>query len=99
VAASLGIAKARRALPENVRALGWVSAGRRGRWIAGGYGASAVCRPLLAAAPAWGYVLAASLVAGVLWEHVTPEAVFVLGACAAGLALLLVLVFRGLRLV
>lgn len=109
------IARARRALPENVRALGWVSfandfaselaypvvplflivtlgtpvavlgliegiaegvavglrglagwlsdrAGERRRpWIYGGYGLSAAARPLLAAAPAWGYVLAARL--------------------------------------
>jgi MFS family permease len=44
-------------------------------------------------------LLLASVVAGVLWERVAPEAVFLLGACTAGLAFLLVLVLRGLRLV
>jgi MFS family permease len=44
-------------------------------------------------------LLVASVVAGVLWEHVAPEAVFVVGACTAGVALLLLLVLRGLRLV
>jgi MFS family permease len=110
------VAGARRALPENVRALGWVSfandlasellypivplfltvtlgapvsvigliegiaegvavglrgaAGRlsdrfgrrRMPWVVAGYSATAVSRPLLAAAPAWGWVLGARLV-------------------------------------
>lgn len=110
------VASARRGLPANVRALGWVSFandlaselvypilplfltvtlgapvtvlgviegiaegiavglrgaagrlsdrhGRRRRpWIAGGYAATALARPLVAAAPAWGYVLAGRLV-------------------------------------
>ena len=110
------VAKARRALPENVRALGWVSfandlasellypivplfltitlgapvavlgviegvaegvavgfrgaagwlsdraGGRRRPWINAGYAATAASRPLLAAAPAWGWVLGARLV-------------------------------------
>lgn len=110
------VRSARRRLPENVRALGWVSfandlasellypivplfltvtlgapvavlgliegitegvavglrgvsgrlsdlmGGRRRPWIAAGYAASALGRPLLAAAPAWGWVLAARLV-------------------------------------
>lgn len=109
------LAEARRALSENVRALGWVSlandaaselaypvvplfltvtlgapvaalgliegiaegvavglrglagwlsdrlGGRRRPWIVAGYGLSAAARPLLAAAPAWGVVLAARL--------------------------------------
>lgn len=41
---------------------GWLSdraGGRRAPWIAAGYGATALARPLLAAAPAWGFVLAA----------------------------------------
>ncbi len=44
---------------------GWLSdrAGeRRKPWIVGGYAATAAARPLLAAAPAWGYVLASRLV-------------------------------------
>lgn len=36
--------------------------GRRRPWIAAGYGASAVGRPIVAAAPAWGFVLAGRLV-------------------------------------
>lgn len=110
------IGGARRALPENVRALGWVSfandlasellypvvplfltvtlgapvavlgviegiaegvsvglrgtagwlsdrlGGRRRPWILAGYAASAASRPVLAAAQAWGWVLAARLV-------------------------------------
>lgn len=43
---------------------GWFSdrAGKRRRpWILGGYGVSAVARPVLAAAPVWGWVLAARL--------------------------------------
>lgn len=35
------------------------SAHRRVRWIFGGYGVSALARPVLAAAPAWGWVLGA----------------------------------------
>lgn len=111
-----GISAARRALPENVRALGWVSfandlaselvypivpifltvtlgapvavlgviegvaegvavgfrgaagwlsdrrGGRRRPWVAAGYAATAASRPILAAAPAWGWVLGARLV-------------------------------------
>ena len=112
-----GVAEARRALPANVRALGWVSfandlasellypivplfltvtlgapvsvlgliegiaegvavglrgaagrlsdrvgGGRRMPWVVAGYSATAVSRPLLAAAPAWGWVLGARLV-------------------------------------
>lgn len=110
------VARSRRALPANVRALGWVSfandlasellypilplfltvtlgapasvlglveglaegaavglraasgrlsdlaGGRRRPWILAGYGATTLSRPLLAAAPAWGWVLAARLV-------------------------------------
>ncbi len=111
------VAAARRALPENVRVLGWVSfandlaselaypivplfltvtlgapvallgiiegvaegvavglrgiagrlsdrlgGGRRKPWIVAGYGLTSVSRPLLAAAPGWGMVLAARLV-------------------------------------
>lgn len=44
---------------------GWLTDrpdGRRTRWVVGGYGASAAARPLLAAAPVWGAVLAARLV-------------------------------------
>ncbi len=44
---------------------GWLSdreGGRRKPWIVGGYSATAASRPLLAAAPAWGWVLGARLV-------------------------------------
>lgn len=44
---------------------GWLSdreGGRRKPWIVGGYSATAVSRPLLAAAPAWGWVLGARLI-------------------------------------
>jgi len=44
---------------------GWLSdreGGRRKPWIVGGYAATAASRPLLAAAPAWGWVLGARLV-------------------------------------
>jgi MFS family permease len=44
---------------------GWVSdrmGNRRKPWIIGGYGASAVARGALAAAPAWGWVLVARIV-------------------------------------
>lgn len=46
-------------------AAGWLSdreGGRRKPWIVGGYSATAVSRPLLAAAPAWGWVLGARLI-------------------------------------
>ena len=39
-----------------------LGAARRRPWIAAGYGASAAARPIVAAAPAWGYVLAGRLV-------------------------------------
>jgi len=58
-----GIAEA---LATGVRLLsGWLSdrAGERRRpWIIGGYGASTLARALLAAAPAWGWVLGARIV-------------------------------------
>jgi MFS family permease len=41
---------------------GWISdrrGGRRKPWLVGGYGATGVARVMLAAAPAWGWVLAA----------------------------------------
>jgi MFS family permease len=44
---------------------GWVSdrtGDRRKPWILGGYGASAAARGLLAAAPGWGFVLAARMI-------------------------------------
>ena len=44
---------------------GWLSdrwGGRRLPWVAGGYGAAAVSRPIMALAPAWGFVLVARLV-------------------------------------
>src|SRR5204863_4770976 len=46
-------------------AAGWLSdrwGGRRVAWIRAGYGLTAASRPLLAAAPAWGWVLGARLV-------------------------------------
>jgi MFS family permease len=46
-------------------AAGWLSdrwGGRRVAWIRSGYGLTAASRPILAAAPAWGWVLAARLV-------------------------------------
>ena len=46
-------------------AAGWLSdrwGGRRVRWVRAGYALTAASRPLLAAAPAWGWVLAARLV-------------------------------------
>ena len=53
-------------LATGVRLLsGWVSdrmGNRRKPWIIGGYGASAVARGALAAAPAWGWVLGARIV-------------------------------------
>jgi MFS family permease len=39
-----------------------LGAARRRPWIAAGYGASAAARPIVAAAPAWGFVLAGRLV-------------------------------------
>jgi MFS family permease len=44
---------------------GWLSdreGGRRKPWIVGGYAATAASRPLVAAAPAWGWVLGARLI-------------------------------------
>ena len=44
---------------------GWLSdreGGRRKPWIVGGYSATAVSRPLIAAAPAWGWVLGARMI-------------------------------------
>ena len=53
----------------------------------------------LFAAASGAALLVASVVAGVLWQRVAPAAPFVLGASSAGLALVLVLVFRARRLV
>src|SRR5262249_27242478 len=61
-----GIEGVAEGLATGVRLLsGWVSdrmGNRRKPWIIGGYGASAVARGALAAAPAWGWVLVARIV-------------------------------------
>jgi MFS family permease len=49
------------------------------------------------AAATGGALLVASIVAGVLWSHVSPAAPFVVGASGAGLALVLLLALPGLN--
>jgi MFS family permease len=61
----------------------WVADQVPGRAIGTAYG--------IFSAATGGALLLASVTAGLLWSHVSPKAPFVLGACGAGLALVLLL--------